>query len=283
MANRLYSKHETRYIASLQNKFLKMKKILSILAALGLIFFQSCGNKADFEQSVSPATGARLKFYHAAPDAPGVNIFVNDVKISGANTVSPFPPAAQTTPNLLIYGNSFPNIDYATLAAGSTNIKVSVPTTATTTETIAVTATGSFDDGKFYSIYAYGVAPTYSALILTDDFTVADPKKAYVRFVNLLNPSATIPTPNFDFIVNGVIINTAVGYAGKNAAFTAIDPTVYGGTKVPVSVKSSALTFSGTATFSFQPYAGRFYTIFTSGIIGSAGAKAPTIYVSTNK
>ncbi len=260
-----------------------MKKISLIFAGLGFIFFQSCGNKVDFEQSISPATGARLKFYHAAPDAPGLNIFANDTKISGANTVSPFPPAVQTTPNLLVYGTSFPNIDYAALAAGSTNIKVSVPATATTTETVAVTATGTFDDGKYYSVYTYGVSPSYNALILTDDFTVVDPKKAYVRFVNLLNPSSTVPTPNLDLIVNGVTVSTGVGFADKNAAFTPIDPVAYGGTKAVVSVKSTALSLVAPSNFSFQPYAGRFYTIYIGGIIGNTGAKAPTLYLSINK
>ena len=260
-----------------------MKKIYLLLFILGLFVFPSCGDKTNFEQSVSPASGARLKFYHAAPDATGINIFANDTKISGANTVSPFPPAVQTTPNLLVYGNSFPITDYAVLTAGSTNIKVSVPATATTTEIVAVTTTGTFDDGKYYSVYTYGVSPTYSALILTDDFTAADPKKAYVRLVNLLNPSTTVPTPNFDLIVNGITISSAVGFAGKNSGFTPIDAIAYGGTKAVVSVKSTALSFPGTASFTFQPYAGRFYTIYTSGIIGATGAKAPTIYVSTNK
>ena len=260
-----------------------MKKIFFLFIALCCLVLYSCGDKANFEQNVIPADGARLKFYHLAPDAPGVNIFANDVKISGVNTVSPFPPATQTTPNLLTYGGTFPVQDYAALAAGSIKLRVTVPATATTSELTAVATEVPFDNGKFYSIYAYGTSPTYNALVLTDDFTVTDPKKAYVRFVNLVNPTATATSPSYDFTVNGTTITAGVGFAAKNAGYTAIDPIAYGATKVSVTAKTGTTTVAGGSSFSLQPYAGRFYTVILSGIIGGTGAKAPTLYASVNK
>lgn len=260
-----------------------MKKILSISIALSCLVLSACGDKAFFEQNVTPADGARLKFYHLAPDVTGLNIFANDVKISGVNTVSSFPPAVQATPNLLTYGSTFPIQDYAALAAGSIKLRVTAPATATTPELTAVTAEAPFESGKFYSVYAYGTLPTYNALVLTDDFTAPDPKKAYVRFVNLVNPTATATSPTYDFIINGTTITAGVGFAGKNAAFTAIDPIAYGSTKVTVTAKTGTTTVAAGSTFSLQPYAGRFYTVILSGIVGGTGAKAPTLYASVNK
>ncbi len=260
-----------------------MKRIFQIIAVCAGLMTQACGNKADLEQNVAPAAGARVKFYHLAPDVTGLNIFANDVKISGVNTVSPFPPATQTTPNLLTYGGSFPNLDYAALAAGSLKIKAVVPASGTTTETVVASAEQAFDDGKYYSIYAYGAAPNYGTLVLNDDFTAADPTKAYVRFVNLVNPGTAAASPAYDLTVNGAALFSGVAFKGNTSTFTAITPIAYGGTKVPVVAKTGATSVASGSAFSLQPYAGKFYTIIVSGIVGGTGAKAPTLYVSTNR
>ena len=235
-----------------------MKKIYQILTVCSFAFLLSCGDKSDNEQNVTPADGARVKFYHLAPDVAGVTIFANDQKLSGALTVSPFPPATQLTPNTIGYGGTFPNLDYAVLAGGTTKIKVVAPATASTPEVQAISAELPFESNKFYSVYAFGVSPSYSALVLNDDFTAADPKKAYVRFINLVN--TTTPT-NYDLSVNGVNVFTGVAFKGTSAAFTAIDPITYGSTKVTVTAKAGTTSISGSSTFSLQPYAGRFYTI----------------------
>ncbi|WP_332369319.1 hypothetical protein [Spirosoma telluris] len=57
-----------------------------LLLVTGL-FMLACGDKANFLDSVAPATGARVKFYHLAPDLAGVDVYVNDQKFSGVNTV----------------------------------------------------------------------------------------------------------------------------------------------------------------------------------------------------
>jgi Domain of unknown function (DUF4397) len=257
-----------------------MKKIYQILAVCSFAFLLACGDKSDIEQNITPSDGARVKFYHLAPDAAGVTIFANDQKLSGVLTVSSFPPATQLTPNVLVYGGTFPNLDYAVIAGGTAKIKVVVPATSTTPEIPAISAELPFESNKFYSVYAYGTSPTYSAFVLNDDFTAADPKKAYVRFINLVN--TTTPT-NYDLSINGVSVFSNVAFKGTSAAFTAIDPIVYNSTKVTVTAKSGATSISGGTTFSLQPYAGRFYTVILSGIAGGTGAKAPTLFVSTNK
>jgi hypothetical protein len=253
-----------------------MKKIFQIfLTATSLSILLACGDKADIEQSIVPASGAKVKFYHLAPDAPGIEIYVNDKKLSGVLTV---PPAAA---NLVTYGGTFPVQDYAAITGGSTKVKVIAPATANTPEIQALSAELPFDANKFYSLYAYGTSPAYGALVLNDDFTAPDAKKAYIRFINLVNPTATATSPTYDLVVNGNTVFSNVGYKGSNAAFTAIDAIPFASTALVVQAKvGTTLT---TLTNGIRPYAGRFYTIIISGIVGGTAAKAPTVYLSINK
>ena len=76
--------HDATTIKSTLNHSYMKSYFKSIIVAFGtlalLTTVSSCGDKADFLQSLSPASGARVKFYHAAADAPAVDILVNDVK-----------------------------------------------------------------------------------------------------------------------------------------------------------------------------------------------------------
>ena len=178
-------------------------KSTALLLLLSTLFLWSCGDKADFRNSVVPATGARVKFYHTAPDAAGVDIYVNDQKLSGVNTVPPAVPAPLT------YTNSFPNQDYALLTPGTAKVKIVTPasTTATTDATLA-TADLTTQADTYYSVFLYGTAPTYNTLTLTDNLTVQDPAQAYVRFVNLVSGADAAAT--YDLVVNGTVVVAGV-------------------------------------------------------------------------
>jgi hypothetical protein len=99
-----------------------MKKYLLSISLLSIIFLGSCGDENSFLTNVITAEGAKVKFIHAAPDAPGVAIFVNDKKVSGVLTVDP------ATPGIVTYGGVFPAQDYANLSAGAAKVSVTAPT-----------------------------------------------------------------------------------------------------------------------------------------------------------
>jgi hypothetical protein len=151
--------------------FTKMtyKRFLSIITLATSIFgLAACGEQADSFQNILPATGSRLKFIHAAPDVAGVDIYLNDKKFSGVNTT---PPAA---PNLLTYGNAFPlTAEYATYPAGATKVGVVIPSL---NNAVGLTANVNLEDGKYYSVFATGVSPNYSAVALEDKFPAANGK-----------------------------------------------------------------------------------------------------------
>lgn len=250
-----------------------MKQIIKFLFILCLgSFVLACGDKANFLDSVAPATGARVRFYHVAPDLGGVDIYINDQRFSGVNTV---PPAVAAP---LSYTNSFPAQDYALLTPGTSKVKIVVPssTTASSDATIATTDLTTQAD-TYYSVFLYGTAPTYSTLTLTDNLTASDPTKAYVRLVNFV--SGTNADATYDLAVNGTVVVTGIAPIKGTATFVAIPAIAYGTTAVPVQLRLTGTT-TVVASATLQSYAGRFYTFVAKGIVGGTGAKA--VGINTN-
>lgn len=245
-------------------------RIFSILALAMLTFFAaSCGDETNSYQNITPASGAKIKFIHAAPDVVGIDIYVNDKKFSGVATS---PPAA---PALLTYGNAFPSTaEYATLAAGKAKVGVVVPSLNVT----ALTADINVEEGKYYSVFATGIAPTYAPFVLEDKIPAPAGKTIFVRVVNLI-PNST----SAEFTVNGQVIATGVPYKNADAAFIAVPIDFTSGTiSVPFAYKvlggltplvSSTLSVAGN-------FPGRAVTFYLRGVL-TTDAKNPTKYTPT--
>ncbi|WP_020599977.1 DUF4397 domain-containing protein [Spirosoma panaciterrae] len=254
-----------------------MKQIISLTSVLCLsLLILACGDKANFLDSVAPATGARVKFYHLAPDLAGVDFYVNDQRFSGVNTV----PPATAAP--VSYTNTFPNQDYALVTPGTAKVKVVVPSSTTTTPDATIATTDVSTQGDtYYSVFIYGTSPTYGTLTLTDNLTATDPTKAYIRLLNFVT-GTTDANATYDLVVNGTVVASGIAPLKGTAAFVPITPINYAATAIPIQVRpagGSAIIASGT----LQPYAGRFYTVLARGVFGGTGARAVGINISTNR
>lgn len=248
------------------------KRFLSIITLAASIFgLAACGEQADSFQNILPATGSRLKFIHAAPDVAGVDIYLNDKKFSGVNTTPP------TAPNLLTYGSAFPlTAEYATYPAGNTKVGVVIPSL---NNAVGVSANLNLEDGKYYSVFATGVAPNYSAVALEDKFPAANGKNIYVRVLNLISNSSTV-----DFVVNGQAIATNVPYKNSDNTFYTIpiDNFLSGTITVPFFARvSGGVALVTTATVNQTLVVpGKCYTVYVRGIV-TTDAKNPTKYAPT--
>ncbi|MCK8492577.1 MULTISPECIES: DUF4397 domain-containing protein [Spirosoma] len=254
-----------------------MRSILTtlLLVSAGLLLL-ACGDEANFLNSVAPATGARVKFYHLAPDAAGIDIYVNDQKFSGVNTV----PPATSLP--LSYTNSFPNQDYATITPGTAKVRAVAPasTTASSDATLATTDL-TVQDNTYTSVFFYGNSPTYNSLVLTDNLTAADPTKAYVRLINFVSGADASAT--YDLAINGVVVASGIAPLKGSAAFTAIPSIAFATTAVPAQLRLTGTTTVVGTAYTIQPYAGRFYTFIARGVVGGTGTRAPNLTISTNR
>lgn len=143
--------------------------LLTVLPAVALVSCEDDDNDVVLND-------ANVMVVHASPDAPGVDLLINDTKV---NT------AALTYPN---------NTDYLNVPSGTQNIKVN----AAGTSTSVIEANLDLDPNAAYTIFAINTLDNIEALVLEDDLTAPAANMAHVRFVHL-SPDA----PAVDVAVQG--------------------------------------------------------------------------------
>src|SRR5688572_5909274 len=123
-----------------------MSRLAVVSAISVMVIFSSCSDDDDETPAPAP-TFARVMVTHASPDAPGVDLLVDNVKLNTA---------------ALTYPNSTP---YITVFSGNRNIKVNVGGTSTT----VIDATLPLAANKNYSVFAIDEVASISALAIEDN------------------------------------------------------------------------------------------------------------------
>lgn len=219
---------------------MKNKLFLVLALSLGLI---AC-DKDDSSPDV-----AAVNVIHASPDAPGVDLLVDNVKV---NT------------NALTFPNA---TGYLTVNAGTRNIKVNAAGTTTT----VINADLSLVKNNRYSVYAFNVLASISAFMVQDDLTTPAAGKAHIRFFHL-SPDAPAVTvgvldgANFTPVFSNRSFETQAS-ATANQAFSPVTAGTY---TFDVRVgNTSVLNVPGVVL-----QAGKIYTVFAKGLVAGAGAQA---------
>lgn len=179
---------------------------------------------------------------HASPDAPVVDLLVDDTKVNSAVL-------------------TFPNITgYLMVDAGTRNIKVNVTGTSTT----VIEANLNLMQEMNYSVFAVDSVSKISALVIADDLTAPASGKAHVRFIHL-SPNA----PAVDIALDGGAV-VFPDYSFKE--YTAFTPLNAGPYDLEVRVAGTS-----TVALDLDPImleAGKIYTVFAKGFLGGTGAQA---------
>ena len=256
-----------------------MNRYGSVAALLGAALLASC-DKNTVQDITGPFPSARIKFFNFGVNAPGVNFYANETKmtaiLSGTGTEST---------NGVTYGGVGAGGAYSDIAPGSYTLTGRIAA-ATDKDLPIATVSTTIADGKFYSFYMSGF---YDATAKTvDGFVVADPVAvptdyavATVRFVHAIanaNPM-TLYAKN---TTTGVEVAVGAEVAYKAAgAFTALPAGVYdlntrytgSGTNV---ITRTAVSFSG----------GRVYTIGARGditVISTSATNRPILDNTANR
>jgi hypothetical protein len=210
-----------------------MKRLFAVLGAVVLLFGLATGVMADGHQ-------ARVRAVHASPDAPAVDILVND---GAAFTNAPFKGIT----------------DYAALDTGTYNVKV-VPTG----ETSPVVIEADLDlEAKDYTVVAVGQLASIEPLVLIDNNSAPASGKAHVRFVHASPdaPAVDIAVANGGPVLFANIPFKGVGdYLPVDAGTYDLEARLAGTDTVALSVPGVALA-DGTV-----------YTIFAMGLAGGEPA-----------
>lgn len=213
---------------------------LSVIA-LGLVTALTVSSCGDDSGPTAPLFKAKVMAVHASPDAPGVDLLVDDA-VAGTNL---------TFPN---------NTPYLEVRAGTRNIKVNVTGTSTT----VIEADLPLSAGAYYSVFATGAVADIAPLVLADDLSTPASGKAHVRFVHL-SPDA----PAVDVAVaSGPVLFGNTAFKGYSD-FTPVDAGTY----------DLEVRLAGTSTVvlplpGITLTAGKIYTVFARGFVAGAGAQA---------
>jgi Domain of unknown function (DUF4397) len=225
-----------------------MKKITLTALTLATVFasvFVSC--KKDTKDEPTPEqTYAKVLVTHASPDAPSVDLLVDDTKV---NTTA------------LTYTSS---TGYLQVKSGTRNIKVN----AAGTSTSVINANVPFTENKNYSLFAIDSLSKIGALLVEDDLTAPAAGKAHVRFIHLA-PGA----PAVDVAVTGGAVVFGNTSFKKGTAFT---PLAAGTYNLEVRVAGTIPPASPAVLLlpNIQLTAGKIYTVFAKGFLTGTGPQA---------
>lgn len=148
---------------------MKLSALLALTLSLGIV-----GSACSDDDPASPTpTTANVRVVHASPDAPNVDVLVDDAVV-----LTDVPYQAVSS--------------YVAVPAGTRNVKVNATGTATT----VINADLALSAGASYTVMATGLVAAIQPLVLEDDLSNPAAGNAKVRLVHGA-PSA----PNVDIYV----------------------------------------------------------------------------------
>ncbi|MCX7743162.1 MAG: DUF4397 domain-containing protein [Flavobacteriales bacterium] len=218
-----------------------MKKIRLISIALAAVSFTSCSKEEK----------ANLLVVHASPDAPGVDLLIENAVVNSASL-------------------TFPNYTgYLEIEAGTRNIKVNAAGTSTT----VINADVNFTKDMYYSLFACNVLNGIEAVLFSDDLTAPAVGNAHVRFIHM---SADAPAVDVALDGGDVVFSNVAFKQG-----TAFAPLAAGSYDLEVRVAGTQ-----TVALDLDPITvadGKIYTVFAKGLLAGSGDQALGAQIIVNK
>jgi hypothetical protein len=273
-----------------------MTRIRIITALVGAAAALTACSGDGIQKIAGPTAGSFVKFYNFAVNAPSVNFFANDAKVTAVSATSCTPPSTPPNPACASAGIESPN-GTAYGALGNGGLYASIPPaqyllsgrisdTITNRGLQIAKLTTTLADGKYYSFYTSGFydanAKTTDAFIIEDVFPATiDFTTTSVRFVNASSNSNPM-TLYIKSTVTGdsAVIGSSIAY--KNAGpFLSGSGGVYDLTVRYAGSNTAVITRTGV---SFSNV--RIYTVTARGdmtVTSTTAATRPTLDVTANR
>lgn len=238
-----------------QNKKRIMKKFswifLLFLTSVSALVLSSCND--DDDDNTDPQ--ARVMVIHASPDAPGVDVLVDDVKVNS----SPL-----TFPN---------NSAYLEVMPGVRNVKVNVAGSNPVVTALNFN-TPALEAEKSYSCFAGNAVANIEPILFTDDLTAPAAGKAHVRFIHL-SPDA--PAVDVALAGGGAVVFGNVSFK-ESSVFTPLDAGTYNLEVRVAGTSTVALTLPPVTVEN-----GKIYTVFAKGFLAGTDNQALGAQIIVNK
>jgi len=241
----------------------------------------ACGEAAITNITEPPLADSRVRFFHFGVNAPSVNFYANDTKMTAiATTACSTPPIPE--PCTITGSESTTGLAYSAVSAGGAysvippgQYALTGRIAATTDKNLPIaTVAMTIEDGKYYSYYMSGIYNTTTKT--SDAFVVEDPvvlpadfSVAIVRLVHAISNANPMTLYARDTVTTTELaIGGQVTYKGAGT-FTAIPAGVYDLSTRYAGAATNALT-RPAVTFA----GGRVYTISARGDITVAPSTA---------
>lgn len=238
------------------------KNIIGVIFSLCLF---SCEKNAVQDINTDPPQSI-IKFFHFGVNAPGVNFYANDNKVTAISSATGVESTTGTN-----YGGVGNVGLYSAIVPGQYTFKAKIA--ATTDKDLAIAnIAGTIENGKFYSLYLSGVynttAKTIDGFVIEDAVPGIDTATAHVRFVNAISNAGGPMT----LFAKNTITLAEIAAGGEvvyktGGAFTAIPPGVY-----DLNSRYTGSTSNIITRLAVTFLKGRVYTIGARGQIGSSTA-----------
>jgi len=225
------------------------KKIFSLILIAAATFSIGC---SDDKTTTPPAATpqAKLLVVHASPNAPGVDLLIDNAIINTA---------------ALTYLN---NTGYLSANAGTRNVKVNVTGTSTT----VIAADLALAENKNYSVFAIDSVSKITPIVTEDNLAAPASGNAHIRFIHL-SPNA----PAVDVSVVGQAVGVGLflnrsfnkSITASQSAFTPVLAGTYN-LEVRVANTTTVALAVGNVTLT----AGKIYTIYARGFLTGTGSSA---------
>lgn len=214
-----------------------MNKYSFIAAVLCAGALSACGEKAFTEITEAPSSNSRIRFFHFGVNAPGVNFYADDTKMTGINSTT----GTESTTGIAYSGVAASGA-YLVIAPGQHALTGRIAATTDKDLPIA-TITTNIEDGKYYSYYMSGIYNTTTKT--SDAFVVEDPivpptdfSVATVRFVHAISNATPMTLFATDTTTKvEAAVGAEVAYKGAGAFTT-----------IPAGVHNLATRYTGSAT-----------------------------------
>ena len=223
-------------------------KKMAAYFALASLLIVGC---SDDDSPTSPELDkANVKVVHASPDAPGVDLLV-DNNIAGSN---------------LTYPN---NTGYLQVDEGTRNVKVNVSGTSTT----VIEADLPIEGNKNYSVFAVDAVANLSPLVIEDDLTSPASGTAHARFIHLSPdaPAVDITTKDGTVVFGNYKFKDYSQFTPLPAGSYDLQVRLAGTETVVLELNGINLT------------SGKIYTVFAKGFVAGTSTQALGAEIIVNK
>lgn len=258
----------------------RTRALAALLCVVALTALAACDENA-VQEITGPEAGARIKFFNFGVNAPSVNFYANDVKMTATSSTS----GIESTTGV-VYGGVGSGGLYSGIAPGAYTLTGKIAAVVDKDLVIA-TQPGTLENGKAYSYFMSGfyntTAKTSDGFLVEDGFAPAiDYTMAYVRFVHAIsnaNPLQLIATST----TTTTLVDTIGGVIAYKGAgqFEAVAPGVYNLATRYAATATNAIVRTGVSFV-----AGRVYTVGARGditVVSTTLANRPILDNTANR